>query len=602
MSAIVIVAIPEEDDPVWKVSSEKIPHLTLLYMEGPIGNEENTIRYIEHAVKTSLYRFGMSVDRRGKLGPEDADVLFFDKSYGGKDLLAFRGFLLSNKDILTAYQKAEQYPVWTPHITLGYPDKPANPNPNDYNIHWINFDRIAVWTEDFSGPEFILERRESQELDLASAWSDKGGDGILHWGIGNPFKESDVKRDKSGQFTSKDAGVSKGILAPNGQMIPGVEYTLVDGYLVPIIDLTSKTDVEMPGGVKYKLDGNKMVPISDKDAVPPYSTNPDSSIQKPKAKSDNKIIDPKTITGPIKTGAKASKKKPNPIDDLRRRIQNTKKTNIDDVTNEAGYQARTVKNAVKNKLGVGNPVQDQIENEIEYNVNKVKNKIKKFLHEDSSDTLDDVLMHFGVKGMRWGVRRSVGSNGLVEGSVAGAIRSGQTPHTEGRPNVSVTKGSKSSSSASEDHKKMVENLNKKVEDLSTSEIKQITQRLKALNEYKTATDAQKAEQASLGRKLSGWALGQVREGAKQAGGQWIREQTGGALKGVLPNLVDKNKKKDNKNQSSNNAQNGSRSKKKKVKAEFIQPTTKSDSPQSKDRQLAIETLATQIQRANKKGG
>lgn len=170
MDEVVIVAIPAEDDPVWKVSSEKVPHLTLLYMKGPFGNEENTIRYIQHVVDISLCRFGLSVDRRGTLGADDADVLFFDKSYGGKELLAFRAFLLANEDILEAYQKADQYPVWTPHLTLGYPATPANPNPNDYGLHWINFDRIAVWTGDYEGPEFVLKSNDRM-VELDAAWS-----------------------------------------------------------------------------------------------------------------------------------------------------------------------------------------------------------------------------------------------------------------------------------------------------------------------------------------------------------------------------------------------------------------------------------------------
>ena len=32
MSNLVIVAIPDENDRVWKVSSEKIPHMTLLFL------------------------------------------------------------------------------------------------------------------------------------------------------------------------------------------------------------------------------------------------------------------------------------------------------------------------------------------------------------------------------------------------------------------------------------------------------------------------------------------------------------------------------------------------------------------------------------------
>lgn len=171
MSDVAIVAIPAKDDPVWKVSSEKVPHMTLLFLKGPLANEENTIRYIQHAVSTSLCRFGMNVDRRGLLGEDDADVLFFQKSYGFRKLLDFRGFLLANTDILTAYRNVSQYPTWTPHLTLGYPKTPARPNPNDYGMSWVNFDRIAVWTDDYSGPEFVLKNDDSMLVDVDGAWS-----------------------------------------------------------------------------------------------------------------------------------------------------------------------------------------------------------------------------------------------------------------------------------------------------------------------------------------------------------------------------------------------------------------------------------------------
>lgn len=330
MDEIVIVAIPAEDDPVWKVSSEKVPHLTICYLQGPLGNEENTIRFVEHTVKTSLSRFGLSVDRRGTLGSDDADVLFFDKNYGGKELLSFRGFLLTNKDILEAYRKAPQYPMWTPHLTLGYPATPAKPNPNDYGLNWVNFDRIAIWTGDYEGPEFVLK----------------------------------------------------------------------------------KNDLEMPIDASWSIE-------------------------------------------------------------------------------ETG----------------------------------------------------DFLQHFGVRGMRWGVRRAVNpSTGLVKGTVEGAIRGGQTPRVDSKASTPA-RGKKASGSA--DHQKMVENLSKKVEDLSTSEIQALTSRIKAVDKLASETASLEAAKASKAKKLTKWALGQVQEGARKSAESYIQEFTGDVLKRVLPK-TDTQKAKDEK--------------------------------------------------------
>lgn len=162
-----IVAIPSKDDPVWKISSEKIPHLTILMLDDTLPNLSHTIDFIQHVVDTSLCRFGMSVDHRDVLGPKEADVLFFG-SYGVKCLEEFRANLLKNSDIFVAYNSTEQFPKWVPHLTLGYPETPAKPDAREYPISWVNFDRIALWTSDYEGPEFLLKENQLSEVGMSS--------------------------------------------------------------------------------------------------------------------------------------------------------------------------------------------------------------------------------------------------------------------------------------------------------------------------------------------------------------------------------------------------------------------------------------------------
>jgi hypothetical protein len=161
---VVIVAIPEQDDYVWKISSEKIPHMTLLSLgeqePGPkLAQMEN---YLQHAVETMMHKFGMSVERRDTLGPKDADVLLFDKGFCSKELKDFRDALLKNNIILDLYNGSPQFEEWIPHLTLGFPETPANPDERDYpGVHWVNFDKIALWVDDFDGPEFQLEGHDN---------------------------------------------------------------------------------------------------------------------------------------------------------------------------------------------------------------------------------------------------------------------------------------------------------------------------------------------------------------------------------------------------------------------------------------------------------
>lgn len=172
MSSLVVVAIPVDDDQVWKVSSEKVPHLTLLYLGDPntVDNVDSIAEFLDHAASTSLNRFGLNVDRRGVLGEDQADVLFFSEGWEAKEVKQFRHYLLQNDDIRTAYDSSEQHPDWLPHLTLGYPETPAKPNPNDYGISWVHFDRIALWLGDYEGPEFVLQRSNNYaEVSMSDA-------------------------------------------------------------------------------------------------------------------------------------------------------------------------------------------------------------------------------------------------------------------------------------------------------------------------------------------------------------------------------------------------------------------------------------------------
>ena len=179
---IAIVAIPTEDDYVWKISSQKVPHLTLMVLGEQLDDVSEVTEFLGHVVNTSMQRFGLRVDHRGELGEDSADVLFFGK-YGVRRLEEIRAHLLTNNDINKAYHSMDQFPTWTPHLTLGYPDDPANPDTRDYpGISWVGFDKIALWLGDFEGPEYLL--KEDTFLDEEMSMGDRTVEGILaHFGV-----------------------------------------------------------------------------------------------------------------------------------------------------------------------------------------------------------------------------------------------------------------------------------------------------------------------------------------------------------------------------------------------------------------------------------
>jgi hypothetical protein len=181
VAAYAIVAIPRQDDYVWQLSSEKVPHLTLLALGKPLDVTSRMQQFIAHVIDTSLCQFGMDVDRRGILGEKSADVLFFGK-HGLAKLEEFRRFLLMDPEILKSYNAVEQYPEWTPHLTMGYPTTPAKPDNRDYpGTGWVNFDRIALWTGDYEGVDFPLKKDDGYG-DMAMA-SGRGGEFLEHFGV-----------------------------------------------------------------------------------------------------------------------------------------------------------------------------------------------------------------------------------------------------------------------------------------------------------------------------------------------------------------------------------------------------------------------------------
>lgn len=219
---LVVVALPTEEDYVRKISSEKEPHLTLLYLgENQFNDDElsHIIGYIEHAA-SQFSCFGLNVERRGELGDDQADVLFFDKKWS-KDIEKFRSQLLRDDLISKAYLSTEQFPEWTPHLTMGYPDSPAKKDTREYpKFSWVSFDRIALWMGDSSGPTFKLTSPNYGEA-LAMSQSATGrsvtNDILQHhgikgmkWGVtrSQPSSSSNDRPTKPPSIDALDAAIT----------------------------------------------------------------------------------------------------------------------------------------------------------------------------------------------------------------------------------------------------------------------------------------------------------------------------------------------------------------------------------------------------------
>lgn len=214
---LTIVAIPAEYSYAYKVSSEKVPHLTILHIDGS-SDVKHIVEYIRHTVETSLTKFWLNVIRRGTLGKDDADVLFFDKEYA-QLITKVRHYMLANERVKSAYDRIEQFPEWTPHLTLGYPNSPAKTttNPQDEET-WIEFDKIGIWTGNYEGvvidlnpiPEGVVQYSMSELEDFFAHMGVRG----MHWGIRKKSKtptadhrSDDAKRADATKAKSKKTGI-----------------------------------------------------------------------------------------------------------------------------------------------------------------------------------------------------------------------------------------------------------------------------------------------------------------------------------------------------------------------------------------------------------
>lgn len=212
MANLVVVALPATNDEVWQVSSEKVPHMTFCFL-GPAETNPNIIAigdYIKQ-IAARLAPFNLRVDHRGVLGSDEADVLFFadDIPWQVHD---FRDGLLADVNIRSAYNSVPQHQGWKPHLTLGYPESPANKdNWDPMGTQYVSFDKIGVWFSDFGGFTYPLMDNSPkvssiEEADVA--WSALEHHGVkgMRWGRSRSAPTASVSVSQKGKKLKTKGG------------------------------------------------------------------------------------------------------------------------------------------------------------------------------------------------------------------------------------------------------------------------------------------------------------------------------------------------------------------------------------------------------------
>lgn len=143
-----VVLLPAESDPISAASSEDMAHLTFVWMGDVRDLDEGHEASIAGEISSYASIVGgpvvVPVRERGPLGDEGADVVFLEPS---ESLIALRdGLMETSAEITRAHDAAEQFPEWTPHVTLGYPENIENgPAVGEYDGESVTFDRFGLW-------------------------------------------------------------------------------------------------------------------------------------------------------------------------------------------------------------------------------------------------------------------------------------------------------------------------------------------------------------------------------------------------------------------------------------------------------------------------
>jgi hypothetical protein len=376
MSNVVIVAIPKQDDYTWKISSEEVPHMTLCFLSGD-APVMPIFEFVQHAVDTmKLGPFGLDVDFRGVLGPDEADVLFFRKDWSLKRINQFREVLLKEPNIKKGYDAVTQYPMWTPHLTLGYPETPAKPDNRDYpGISWVEFDKIAVWDGNFSGPEIQLEHNFDDDMEVMAMSMEAGEAFIRHHGVKGQKWGVRKKRGPVGR-----AAVSTLKVADNVLFVTGTQSQTVHNGIQRRAHKAFKQN-ELPALKKKHGKAAKLIknPLSAEAAA--YRKDAKAAYVKQLEIAANNT---RNFQGNLQYTMKKEGGKPN-----------TRKY----------YWALHVKQVKHAATDTG---------DFDFRVHPVFDadgfivdiEDTASMAQDAVDKGEEFISHFGVKGMKWGVHRS----------------------------------------------------------------------------------------------------------------------------------------------------------------------------------------------------
>lgn len=173
-----IMAIPSPLEPIRLVGDED-KHTTLLFFGDTSTLAENAKQTLIDSVKTAssmLFPFSESVRDVSRLGSENPPALV--AMLTGSNLSQIRNLFSMNPDVKSYLDNTAQFPSFTPHMTLAYPDFADEIILRSLmrDVYRVRFDRLAVWWND-EHIEFQLSLGAGED---SMAMSDAIGEFLEH--------------------------------------------------------------------------------------------------------------------------------------------------------------------------------------------------------------------------------------------------------------------------------------------------------------------------------------------------------------------------------------------------------------------------------------
>jgi 2'-5' RNA ligase len=212
--ATVVVALPSESDDVREFGPED-KHVTLLYFDKPADVE--ALCSAAERLATSLEPLEVNVIKRDELGRQGgprAHVLLLEpgSEFDYTSLAGIQDALLNDSRVREMYEAQPQWPVFKPHVTLGYDDDVSDDDLDDVlsACRTVKFDRLAVW-HGKRQEEFPLGANTTVEAITAGLRIVRTSEGAKRFGV--PIG-SQIRTDPNGNVvrvskTSSEAPASR---------------------------------------------------------------------------------------------------------------------------------------------------------------------------------------------------------------------------------------------------------------------------------------------------------------------------------------------------------------------------------------------------------